>query len=578
MLRLDELGDTIGEQWQPLDLEVSQEKDMQSATKFFVNGKQKTKRIHLSSGMVMECTNNHQYRIFTSNGYEWVRADEIQLMDKIAIRIGGYTNQSNHKFVEAPSDLRHIRKPRAITMPQYMHEDLAFLLGLMTGNGSIHTKNIRIHYNHNAMDKVQRAAKLLEDIFGIKPIIMKERTTLTVYVNSMALLRWLQANKLVKKSSLTASIPFAIRSSSTQCMEAFIAGLYETDGSHTNNTKYIDTSSYQMAQELLVCLRAIGQNARIATYTDIVGRISKNPSYRIYFRKFASTGIHADNASLRFVKRDSRATLLATREYGDELAWDEVVDIEDSEAETFDIEVPGTNTYLANNVVSHNTTSAIAGSFCSGIEPAFANAFMREQAGGQMIEFNPYLDRAMRERGFWYDGFHADVHKAHGSVANMTHLPEDMRAVFVTAHDIAPLDHVEMQAVIQENGVDLATSKTINFGESATMEEIADAVVYAHSRGIKGLSIYRDNSRAGQTYSTGDDPRKERIDAVLSHAAGEGFTTTLGRDRETYTITLRDATAGKAKFTCTEEGTHHYITEGGCIRCVNHGISACPTL
>jgi ribonucleoside-diphosphate reductase alpha chain len=224
------------------------------------------------------------------------------------------------------------------------------------------------------------------------------------------------------------------------------------------------------------------------------------------------------------------------------------------------------------------TTSAIAGSFCSGIEPAFANAFMREQAGGQMIEFNPYLDRAMRERGFWYDGFHADVHKAHGSVANMTHLPEDMRAVFVTAHDIAPLDHVEMQAVIQENGVDLATSKTINFGESATMEEIADAVVYAHSRGIKGLSIYRDNSRAGQTYSTGDDPRKERIDAVLSHAAGEGFTTTLGRDRETYTITLRDATAGKAKFTCTEEGTHHYITEGGCIRCVNHGISACPTL
>ena len=90
----------------------------------------------------------------------------------------------------------------------------------------------------------------------------------------------------------------------------------------------------------------------------------------------------------------------------------------------------------------------------------------------------------------------------------MEEIPEHWRRVFVTAHDITPEWHVRMQAVFQQNGVDNAVSKTVNFPKEATREDIAKVFRLAFELGCKGVTVYRDGSRQMQVLSTGKTESK----------------------------------------------------------------------
>ena len=161
------------------------------------------------------------------------------------------------------------------------------------------------------------------------------------------------------------------------------------------------------------------------------------------------------------------------------------------------------------------TLSIIAGC-SSGVEPIFAYAFIRNiMDGTEMIEVNHVLTEKLKERGLYTQDMLRKIAKA-GTLHKMEALPEDLRRVFVSAHDISPEDHIRMQAAFQRH-TDNAVSKTVNFPTSATREEVREVFMLAYKEGCKGVTIYRDGSREeqvlniGKVNKSGAQPAEEKI-------------------------------------------------------------------
>lgn len=147
------------------------------------------------------------------------------------------------------------------------------------------------------------------------------------------------------------------------------------------------------------------------------------------------------------------------------------------------------------------TLSIIAGC-SSGVEPVFAYVYIRNVMDGtEMMEVNPVLEEALKARDLYTPELMRKI-AAQGTLAHIPEIPEDLRQVFVSAHDIRPEDHVRTQAAFQRH-TDNAVSKTVNFQNSATREDVSQVYMLAYREGCKGVTIYRDGSRFGQVLNVG---------------------------------------------------------------------------
>jgi ribonucleoside-diphosphate reductase alpha chain len=147
------------------------------------------------------------------------------------------------------------------------------------------------------------------------------------------------------------------------------------------------------------------------------------------------------------------------------------------------------------------TISIIAGA-SSGIEPLFALSYVRNVMDNtRLVEGNPYFEAVARQEGFYSDQLMEDL--AHSGSLETLDVPEWVKDVFRTSHDISPEWHVRMQGAVQTH-TDNSVSKTINFPHGATVEDVADAYMLAYDLGCKGITVYRDGSKAGQVVSTGE--------------------------------------------------------------------------
>ncbi len=160
-------------------------------------------------------------------------------------------------------------------------------------------------------------------------------------------------------------------------------------------------------------------------------------------------------------------------------------------------------------VAPTGTISIIAG--CSGgIEPLFAVAFMRNQAGVMMPDVNEDFVARARAEG-WYTPELMEKIAEHGHI-HFDEVPEEVQQVFRTAHDISPEWHVRMQAAFQAH-VDSAISKTTNFAFEATRDDVRKIYEMAFEMGCKGVTVYRDGSRPMQVLSTGKTGQEEGVEA-----------------------------------------------------------------
>ena len=147
------------------------------------------------------------------------------------------------------------------------------------------------------------------------------------------------------------------------------------------------------------------------------------------------------------------------------------------------------------------TISIIAGA-SSGIEPLFALGYVRNVMDNtRLVEGNPYFEAVARSEGFYSEGLIEDIART-GTLEGLD-VPDWVKEVFRTSHDISPQWHVRMQGAAQDY-TDNAVSKTINFPNTASVQDVSDAYMLAYELGCKGITVYRDGSKDGQVLSTGE--------------------------------------------------------------------------
>jgi ribonucleoside-diphosphate reductase alpha chain len=165
-------------------------------------------------------------------------------------------------------------------------------------------------------------------------------------------------------------------------------------------------------------------------------------------------------------------------------------------------------------------TLALIAGCSSGIEPLFALTYLRRALGdAELREEHPALAPALAAAGAEAA---LPAVRAAGRARGVPGVPPAVARLLATAHDVAPEDHVRMQAAFQrhtENGV----SKTINLPRSASVEDVARAYALAFELGCKGITVYRDGSRERQVLTGGATVNGERCpqcDGPLAKSGG----------------------------------------------------------
>lgn len=184
----------------------------------------------------------------------------------------------------------------------------------------------------------------------------------------------------------------------------------------------------------------------------------------------------------------------------------------------------------ARTCVAPTGTIAIVAGASPGIEPLYSLAHVRRMGDGTALpEVPPAFEEAARAGGFHSPALMADL-AAGGSLAEQEAVPEAERRRFATAHEIGWESHLAMQAAFQRH-TDLAVSKTVNLPHGADADEVRAIFVRAHELGCKGVTVYRDGSRARQVLErapaadgggAAPGPACPDCGAPLGHAPGRG--------------------------------------------------------
>lgn len=233
-----------------------------------------------------------------------------------------------------------------------------------------------------------------------------------------------------------------------------------------------------------------------------------------------------------------------------------------------DIKKYGLRNATTTCIAPTGTISMIAGA-SGGVEPLFGLVFSRLiMDGTEMLEVNPIFKDYMVSHGLYSEDLMAKIAKE-GSIAHVAGIPDEVKQIFVTAHDVSPYWHVKMQAAFQLH-TDNAVSKTVNFVESATREDIKEAYILAYKNNLKGITVYRNNSRQFQPMNLDDKKKDVKAEAEeVKPVESKPEVSNKSESDEEY-----NPTGEIKKITCPECGNTIEMAEG-CFICLNCGYSGC---
>ncbi len=204
-------------------------------------------------------------------------------------------------------------------------------------------------------------------------------------------------------------------------------------------------------------------------------------------------------------------------------------------------------------VAPTGTISMIADT-SSGIEPTFALAWKKQKIleGKTLNYVNKYFEADAKKHGFYSEDL-MDYLAEGGSLATAPQVPDWAKAVYATAPEISPEDHVLMQAAFQKH-CDSGISKTINFPNEATIEDVENTYMLAWQNGCKGITVYRAGSREKEVLVKGNKKESEQLQL-------DGFE-------------LEEQVISEAEnYDCCNNP--NIVFESGCETCKSCGWSAC---
>ena len=153
--------------------------------------------------------------------------------------------------------------------------------------------------------------------------------------------------------------------------------------------------------------------------------------------------------------------------------------------------------------ISPTGTISILADASPSCEPLYAISYQKTVLGDtELIYLNKHFEQMAKEKGFYSTDLMKRIARA-GSIQQFKDIPQDVRDIFVTAQDISPEWHIQMQAVLQKH-VDNSISKTINFPAIAAIKDVENAYLLAWNMKCKGITIYRDGSYEGQVMNIGE--------------------------------------------------------------------------
>ena len=153
-------------------------------------------------------------------------------------------------------------------------------------------------------------------------------------------------------------------------------------------------------------------------------------------------------------------------------------------------------------------TLSIIADCSSGVEPIFAISFVKNvMDNDRLVEINDYFEELANKEGFYSKELMEKIAEK-GNLKDIEEVPSRCRRVFVTAHEISPVWHVRTQASFQKF-VDNAVSKTVNFSNDATVQDVENVYMLAYRLGCKGITIFRDKSRGSQVLEVEGKKKEE---------------------------------------------------------------------
>ena len=446
LVRLGELGDPRGAQWQDLAVAVSTDEGPRRATKFFINGEEPTRRIVTKSGYTIQGTLRHRIKVVDpdTGAWKWRRLADIQSDDVVPLQLGTVIGEPRR--VPLPVlDEAYWTGERGVHVPEHVCADLAELVGYFMGDGSLHAKGLRFCVADTDLDVVERLRMLGKELFGIDAAVSQRTGYQEVALHSVRLARWWQASGFAKRLPGEARagkgwepyIPSAIlEANDPEIYGAFLRGLFEADGSITSGVPSLSTASESFAGELRSLLLVLGiptttrvtrsgwgakpiSQIRIRNlefvpgFTAAIGFISArkaracgeilavqsgNRDYiqlpREVWNELVPAGHPRHNAVQLAVRRHGGVTRKLAAAVGDETGdprllealgyvFERVAANQDGGIQpTYDLSVPDNVTYVASGFVSHNTIGLMMDCDTTGIEPDLALVKTKKLVGG----------------------------------------------------------------------------------------------------------------------------------------------------------------------------------------------------
>lgn len=471
--RLSELGDIYGDRWQDLDLQVSTDDGKRQATKFFVNGEEPTRSIRTSAGYRLRGTLTHRIKVVDPESGYWVwrRLADLSPGEIVPMQLGSFIGEPREVPLPVLDQAYYTDDP-SLRVPDVMDADLAELAGYFMGDGSLHSKGLRMSVADTDLDVVDRLGILAKTLFGIEPVVTPHKGYREVTLQSVRLARWWKAAGLAKGTPTddhtgkgwSPHVPSAVlETNEPSVYAAFLRGLFEADGTVLDGVPSVATSSDVFAGELRTVLLTLGFPTTTRETASGWGgpqfqlrlrniKHAKEFEYRVGFISHRKASAVVDAPSTQSGNRDR---IHLPREVWDALApvghemrrsiqqavargpgvsrdlarrlyavtadprlgqaldyvYEEVAANEDGGIQpTYDLSVPDNVTYVASGFVSHNTIGLAMGCDTTGVEPDLALVKQKKLVGGGSMQIvNQTIPRALERLGYQQEQIEAIV-------------------------------------------------------------------------------------------------------------------------------------------------------------------------